>query len=290
VNDFAAAVGRACAEAPKVLGLIGEPLHHSLSPAMHDAAYRALGVDARYAALPTSDLPAALEVLRAAERIAGFAVTHPFKTRILPHLDVVDPTALAIGAVNTVVKRGDTLHGFNTDWLGALAGLRALGTRRGDHCVVMGAGGAARAIAHAVVSVGGRLTIVSRSRASGEALAHQLGTEYVPLAEIARLHADFLVNATPVGAPPYADVSLVRPACLRQFACALDVVYNPVETRLLREARACGLRTESGLAMVVVQGAEQIRLWFEREPDVALMRSVMLDQLGRQPSSRRAEK
>jgi shikimate dehydrogenase len=290
VTNPAALIRAASASSAHVLGLIGDPLVHTLSPAMHDAAYLALGVDARYVALPTQDLPGTLDVLRRADRVVGFGVTHPFKTRILAHLDVVDPVARTIGAVNTVIRRGTELHGFNTDWLGARAGLRTFGPLADRHHAVIGAGGAARAIAYAVKAEGGSVTIVHRGALAALALARDLGAVCVPLPALGDVSADVLANATPVGGLQEPGRSLVPPQCLARFAGVADVVYNPIETRLLRDARERGIPTENGVTMVVAQAVEQIRLWLGLEPDAARMRAVLLERLSPQPSSRRVSK
>lgn len=265
-------------EAP-LYGLIGNPVEQSLSPVMHNAAFQALGIHARYLSWPVRNLGGALAEIRASPHIQGFSVTHPFKIRIIPRLDEVDPVASRIGAVNTVVRRGNRLCGYNTDWLGAIDCLQAVAPITGRSHVVLGAGGAARAVLYAIRAQGKGATVVNRGEAAGQRLAYALGVPFVPLSELGRLSGDVLVHATPVGMAPNGADTLVPEALLHRFAGVVDLIYNPPETRLLHEARRCGCITANGLTMMIAQGAEQVRIWTGRVPPVARMRRAVIDAL-----------
>lgn len=260
-------------------GLLGNPVSQSLSPAMHNAAFRELGIRARYVSWPISDLAGALAEIRASRHIQGFSVTHPFKVGIIPWLDEVDPVAGVIGAVNTVVRRGSRLCGYNTDWLGATYCLRDLGPIAKQSYIVLGAGGAARAISYAILAAGGCATVVNRGEARGQLLARGLGVPFVPLSKLDQLTGDCLVHATPVGMSPTVADTLVPEALLHRFFAVVDLIYNPPETRLLREARRRGCITANGLSMMIAQGAEQVRLWTGRAAPIAQMRQAVVDAL-----------
>ena len=243
---------------------------------MHDAAYAALGLDVRYVLLPARDARFAVEAIRTRPDIRGFSVTHPFKISILPLLDEIDPVARAIGAVNTVHRRGDRLYGFNTDWIGALACLRALGPVAGQRFVIIGAGGAARAIAYGIGSEGGEVLVVNRGDARGRSLARDFDVRFVPLSQLGSVAGDCLVHATPVGMAPDAERSLVPSDLLPSYGAVVDVIYNPARSRLLRDAGRAGVRAENGVEMVVAQGAEQVRIWTGREAPTERMRAAVL--------------
>ncbi len=268
-----------------VYGVLGHPIAQSLSPAMLNAAFRALGLDAVYVPFPVApaDLPAAVTGLVAAG-VRGFNVTVPHKSAILPLLHEILPEARAIGAVNTVAVERGRLRGTNTDAAGFLLALREdLGwAPAGRSVLLLGAGGAARAIAFALLGARvGRLGIANRTRARAEALVAECRTRFpatrsdvLALEQVAGVAPDLLVNATTVGmgdgrAPvPLADVG-VREALL-------DIVYHPLETPLLAAARAQGLRCANGIGMLLYQGAAAFQFWTQREPPVAAMREALL--------------
>ena len=267
--------------ATALCGILLHPAGHTRSPAMHNAAFEALGVDARYLAfdVPPARLADAIAGARAL-RIRQLAVSIPHKEAVLPLLDAVDETARRIGAVNTVTLRGDRLEGANTDWLGAVRALEAAGgPLAGRRAVVLGAGGTARAVTFGLAARGARVTVLNRTPARAEALARELGAvEAGPLSALGAAAFDVLVNTTSVGLR--ADASPVPAEALRAGALVMDVVYDPPETRLLRDARARGCATVPGRAMLVEQAAEQLRLWTDLEPPIDLMAQAF-DAAGR---------
>jgi shikimate dehydrogenase len=212
--------------------------------------------------------------------LRGASVTLPFKETIMPLLDEVDPDARKIGAINTIVRRNGRLEGYNTDGPGLVRDLEEwMGVISGKSFVVLGAGGAARAALFSITQAGGTPIVVNRSTHRAEALASHFGCRWVPVAEIGRLQADCLINTTPVGMYPQAERTPLSKSELDRFSHVMDMVYNPLKTRLLREAEAAGCAVRSGVGMFVHQGAEQFRLWTGVEPPREIMRRAVLERL-----------
>ena len=259
-------------------GVIGNPVRHSLSPALHNAAFSATGFNAVYLAFETGDIEECVKGIRALG-IKGISVTIPFKTAVIPFLDKIDPLARRIGAVNTIVNNKGRLKGYNTDAIGALKALKNKTELPGMTCLIIGAGGAARAIGFMLKEQDVAVSIVNRSRKRGEALARSLGCPFVPLAEIRGAKGGILVQTTPVGMYPHIDQCPVPEHILEQGMVVMDIVYIPAETRLLKSARNRGCVTIGGVAMFIHQGAEQFRLWTGFDPPVASMRHALKEAL-----------
>lgn len=279
----------------KLVFLLGHPVAHSLSPAMHNRALTALGIEARYHLLDCmpEQLSAAMGVLRA-ENVLGCNLTIPHKEAACRYVDRLTPVAQAVGAINTVYKRDGELIGTNTDAVGFI---RALGEElrfapRDKTVVLLGAGGAARACAWALLDAGARqLIILNRSFDRATRLAKELGALFPEqdcsadeltthrLIEWAR-SADLLVNATSVGmgeeCSPWPDEQ-----AMPQQRSVFDLVYQPLETRLIRQAKRHGLSAVGGLGMLLYQGAEAFSLWTDREAPIAIMRAALQERLGR---------
>jgi len=261
-----------------IYALIGNPVGHSLSPAMHNRAYREMGIDACYVAFEVTDLKGAVSGIRALG-IKGVSVTIPFKTAVLTYLDEIEEEALALGAVNTIINEKGYLRGTNTDWWGVVLALREVMEISGKTFVIVGAGGTAQAALYGIRKEGGNPIIVNRTPEKGRVLAERVGCPFYPLEELKRLKADCLINTTPVGMYPHVDVSPVEAEVLKNFPYVMDVIYNPLTTKLLREARAQGAVTILGLSMFVYQGARQITLWTKGEPPLWAMREEVLKHL-----------
>jgi shikimate dehydrogenase len=247
--------------ATALCGIVLHPAGHTRSPAMHNAAFAALGIDAVFVAfdVPPERLGAAIAGARSLG-IRQLAVSIPHKQAVMAHLDEIDETARRIGAVNTVTLRDARLVGSNTDWLGVARALERETALAGRRAVVLGAGGTARAAVFALQECGATVTVLNRTPARAEALARELGAARAGgLEALAQLDHDVLVNTTSVGLR--SDESPVPAAALRAGSVVLDAVYDPPETRLLREARSRGARTVGGKWMLVEQAVEQIRLW-----------------------------
>ncbi len=269
-----------------VCGVIGDPIEHTMSPTMHNAAYAETGVDFVYAAfrVAADDLGEAIRGMRALG-IKGLNVTIPHKVAVMEFLDKLDPLAEKIGAVNTIVNDGGVLTGFNTDAEGAMRALAERGIEiDGRKIVVLGAGGASRAVSLALADGGGRLTILNRREELdwAEALAGRLSSLFggdIPALELtgdnlaaALDGADLLVNTTSVGMSPQAERTPVDAGLLHAGLAVFDIVYNPLKTRLAQDAEAAGARTVSGIEMLAWQGALAFEKWTGKPAPVRLMR------------------
>ncbi len=274
--------------------LIGYPVGHSMSALMHNAAFQELGLGYHY--VLKSVRPKALGRFTADEMrvdaVRGASVTIPHKVSIMGYLDEVDPEAAAIGAVNTIVNEGGRLKGYNTDGRGAMRALQeAYGDLRGAKAVVIGAGGAARAIGYHLSMVVDELSILNRTVSRAESLASGLKllpgcNASVTAAALTRenlrsklIEADVLINATPLGMTPETDKSPVDSDLLHPSLLVFDTVYNPLKTRLLREAEEAGARTLTGAKMLAYQGTASFELWTGVRAPEELMLEVVVDAL-----------
>ena len=264
----------------RLYGVVGHPISHSLGPTMHNAALAASGLNAVYLAFDVQDVAGLVRGMRAFG-IRGLSVTIPHKSGVIPLLDQVDALAQKIGAVNTIRNEEDRLIGYNTDAMGALEALEAKTEISGKTCLIVGAGGAARAIAFMLKEKGVPLHIANRSKERGEALARDLGCAFVPLSDVEQTHVDLLINTTSVGMSPHTEKSPVPDRILREGMTVMDIVYNPLETRLLRTAKQRGCVTVDGLGMFVHQGAEQFRLWTGLEAPIEAMSQAVRKVLHR---------
>lgn len=272
----------------QIFGILGNPVHHSKSPIMHNLAFQQCGINAAYLPFHAHDIEQAVIGLRGLS-VSGVSVTIPHKEAIMPLLDEVDPVALKIGAVNTVESyqdKGKTiLRGTNTDWIGANLALQQVVSLTGKKVLILGAGGSARAIGYGLQEVGARVTLCSRTEARGRALASDLGCEWISLTEIvdgAPLpQVSVVINATSVGMND--NKSLLAPAQLQGVEAVMDIVYAPLETQLLKNSRVAGCKVICGLDMLLYQGVAQFEIWQKRPAPVeemrkALYREVELDQ------------
>lgn len=263
-------------------GIVLHPASHTRSPAMHNAAYAALGLDAAYLAF---DVPPP----RLAPAIAGWralggrqlSVSIPHKVAILEHLDEIDATARRIGAVNTVVLHDGTLVGTNTDWLGAVRALERETSLAGARAVVLGAGGTARAVVFGLLERGARVTVLNRTEKKARELADSIGSCAAgPLSDLRSIPHEVLVNATSVGLG--ADVSPVEASWIAPGCVVLDAVYEPVHTRLLRDAERRGAKPVSGKWMLVHQAAAQLEAWSHRSAPLEVMAAAFDASAGEQ--------
>ncbi len=263
----------------ELYGVAGYPLGHTLSPAMHNRAFAVTHRNAVYLAFETKDIRGCVRGMKALG-IKGLSVTIPHKSSVIPLLDEVDPLAERIGAVNTIVNQNGRLRGYNTDALGALKALEAKTALPGKRCLVVGAGGAARAIAFILKEQGVRLTITNRTRSRGEDLAGAIGCPFVPMDRMESLAPEILVHTTSLGMHPHTNRSAVPGTYLREGMVVMDIVYNPLKTRLLTMAEEAGCITVNGLGMFIGQGTEQFRLWTGLEAPVNDMTEAVAETLG----------
>lgn len=276
----------------QILAVIGDPVGQSLSPPMHNAAFQALGLPYRYRKIRVPPPGLGKFIRTQAKRLAGFNSTLPHKEALIKYMDWVSPQAKLIGAVNTVVNRKGRLFGFNTDGDGFLASLREQAgfSCRGKNIVLLGSGGAARSLAVAfLVSGADKLQVANRTPVKARRLCRQLagrlkgaklsaGPLEGPWFEKALQSADLIVNSTKVGLKNsrFEDFPWGK---VRKKTLVSDIVYNPLITPFLREARRRGHPILTGEGMLIHQGALSFLLWTGQRPDTELMRRVVLSRL-----------
>jgi shikimate dehydrogenase len=269
-------------------GVIGNPVEHSLSPTIHNAAFQKLGVNCVYLAWKVEAIGEALKGLRALGNFRGASVTIPHKVSAMAFLDHVEPTAANIGAINTIVAEKERLVGYNTDATGALRALKEGGVDlTARHVVILGSGGAARAIAFSLAasSRAAKLTLLGVDDQERATLTADLRGKTALMVEDLRLHHDtlgqvlcqaqVLIHCTPVGMYPKTEATCVPVSLLHPELVVMDIVYNPRETRLLKDAKQAGCKIISGLEMFLNQAAAQCELWTNQPAPVDVMRAVL---------------
>jgi 3-dehydroquinate dehydratase/shikimate dehydrogenase len=261
---------REVSTATRVYGVLGGTVRRSLSPLLHNQAFAARRIDAVYVPLQAEAIDPFLRALPGLD-LAGFSVTRPFKTEILPHLHEVEEQAAMCGSVNTVVVQGGTLRGSTTDGIGVVGPLKRRGELKGRAVVIVGAGGAARAAALALRRKGARVTLAARNPGQAAQAAAAVGCAHAPLADLAQQAWDVLINATPVGSAAAPSETPVPQGLHRRGTIVLDMVYDPLDTRLLAEARAAGCATIDGLEMLLAQAVAQFETWTGVEAPVEAM-------------------
>jgi len=262
-----------------VCGVIGDPVAHSLSPLLHNAGYRALGLDFVYLAWRVTDPAAAVTGMRGL-RLRGLSVTLPHKEAAAALVDAAEASVRATGALNTIVNEGGWLKGYNTDGEAALRALREKTEVAGKEAVIIGAGGSAVAIAHSLKEAGVNLTILNRTPSRAAALAARVGAAHGDLNNFSRVQAaDIIVNATPAGMWPDVGTMPLKEPPFRAGQTVFDAVYNPLETRFLARARAAGAETVPGHRMFLYQAAAQFRLFTGQAAPLEAMERVLLEAL-----------
>lgn len=277
----------------KLFMIFGDPVEHSLSPVMQNAALQAAGIDGLYIPwrVKAPGLSATLDSLRWMENFGGANVTLPHKEQAASLVDQLSPEAASVGAVNTIVSRDGRLLGANTDGQGFLRSLQEEGgfVPRGRRAAILGAGGAARAVAWSLIEAGiAELLILNRTSERAELLAdlvsRRTGVSALglglgdPRTRGQLATCALLVNATPVGLHP-SDPPPIDPALLRPQLLVYDLIYRPRETALLREAKRLGCQVLGGLGMLLYQGALAFELWTGRKPPEQVMRTALLQAL-----------
>ena len=275
----------------RVCGVIGDPIEHTMSPVMHNSAFQKLGMDYVYVPfrVKKEELGRAIDGIRALN-IRGMNVTIPHKVAIIPFLDKLDTLAEKTGAVNTIVNDGGVLSGYNTDATGFLQALLEQGVEpRSKNVVILGAGGASRAISFILAERGAHLFILNRGLDRAEELSQRIsqvvGTEVKALRldednlSLAVQTADVLVNTTSIGMSPGINETPLPARLLRPGLIVFDIVYNPMETRLLRDAEDAGARTIGGLDMLVWQGALAFEKWTGTKAPFDLMKEEAIKLL-----------
>lgn len=266
----------------EIFGIIGSPLGHSLSPQIHNAAVAHAGMNAVYIPFEVRDAAAFIRRMvhpRTREldwNLRGLSVTAPHKSVVMNQLDWIDRSAKDIGALNTIVVQDNELHGYNTDAAGFIAPLRnAFGSLRSARCALIGAGGGARAVLRALRNEGAKVTLFARDLDKAKSVAKEFGVDLGPLPGAQFNQFEIVVNATPLGTRgAHQNETPALAKYLAGVRLAYDLVYNPIETRFLREARAAGCETLSGLEMLIAQAVEQFKLWTGRDPNAGVMRAA----------------
>lgn len=274
------------------LGIFGNPLGHSLSPLMHNAALKKMGLNYVYLPFMIShhEIHKAVEAMRILN-IRGVNVTIPFKEQVMKYLDELDESARRCGAVNLIINEDGCLKGYNTDGAGFIKGLEQQGAKPGKKAVIIGAGGAARSITAALINAGAEhlnfldldydkaenLSRISRKNASVVAEANVISDDIFALTAA---EADIIINCTPVGMYPGIGNCPVKSLdMLKDEAVVCDVIYNPLETKLLALARDRGLKTVNGLPMFIWQGALSLEMMTGYKPPLEFMAEVVLHHL-----------
>ena len=269
----------------KTFGIVGHPVRQSLSPAMHNAAIKHLGLDAEYRLLDID--PKDPEELANfcyesdLNNIGGFSVTMPYKLDIMAYMDHYDPLAKIVGSVNTVVNEDNKLIGYNTDAIGAIQALREKTNLIGKKILIMGAGGAARAIAYSMKDFQADVHIYNRTLEKAEEIAKAFEIEAIDHSKIQTADFDIIINATPVGMFPNSEESLLHSDKIPSHAVVMDIITNPLETQLLKEAKKAGAQTISGERMLLHQAVDQFRLFFGQEAPVKVMEEALYEELKR---------
>ncbi len=261
--------------ATRIYGVAGDPIRHSLSPLMLNAAFRREIVNAILLPLQARKLTDLLTVARELP-LAGFAVTMPLKQEILPHLEKTDALSTKVGACNTVVRSAEgKLFGFNTDVGGVVRPLERRLTLKGARVLVLGAGGAARAAVFGLVDRGAEVLILNRTLEKAQKLAREAKAKVIKREQVAKSKFDVILNATPTGMGGAKQASILNPEELNARV-VFDMVYNPVETPLIRAARARGIPVITGVEMFVQQGARQFEIWTGKPaPEEEMLRVVV---------------
>jgi shikimate dehydrogenase len=250
---------------------------------IHNGVFKRLGRNAVYLAFEVKNLEETLRGIRGLE-VRGVSVTAPFKTEVIPFLDKIEGLAKKIGAVNTIANRGGKLIGYNTDCEGALGALEEKMNLRGKRVVLLGAGGAARAIGFGLKGRDCQLIISNRSKKRGEGLSKELECDYLPISSLIRmkageLEATVVINATSLGMVPRDRKTPIPRKLLEEGMVVMDIVYQPLQTRLLREAKEKGCLTINGLEMFIRQGVAQLEIWTGKSLEIKQIKKDFLRAL-----------
>jgi len=275
----------------RVCGVIGDPIEHTLSPTIQNAAFNHLKLDFVFLAFPVkaAELENAIHGMKSLS-IHGLNVTMPHKSAVINYLDKADSATQFLGSANTILNRDGRLSGFNTDGIGALYALRENGVELADKKVLLlGAGGAAKAIAFSFAQEARSLCILNRVPEKATMLADALnkifnkeieGCALSPSAVQKNMRdSDILVNATSVGMHPNVNQSIVAPQWLKPNLAVMDIVYNPAETKLAKDAKAAGAKVIGGVEMLIYQGAASFKIWTGKLAPIEVMRKEALKKL-----------
>lgn len=264
-------------QSTKILAVIGNPIAHSKSPLIHNAAIAKSGVNAAYFAFKVAFIENAIIAMRELN-FRGYSITIPHKITAMRFVDTVDPLAQKIGAINTIVNNNGKLTGYNTDCLGAVHALASATKLAGKHVYVIGNGGAARAIVAGLVNEKAKVTVWGRDKQKAELLAREFGASGNDLTHI-DANYDILINTTPIGMHPNISEMPIPADILIKRKIVFDIVYNPLETLLLKTAKKKGCKVISGTEMFLEQAYAQFELFTDKKAPKEIMRKVLLKEL-----------
>ncbi|OGK19041.1 shikimate dehydrogenase [Candidatus Roizmanbacteria bacterium RIFCSPHIGHO2_01_FULL_39_8] len=267
----------------KMCIIIGDPVEHSLSPALHNSAYESLGIDDQFVYLGSrvkiENIKSVVEAMRVMN-IRGLTCTIPHKIEVMKYLDWIDETAKKIGAVNSVVNDDGVLKGYNTDWLGVVTPLERITSLKNKKVAVLGAGGVARSIIFGVQKKGAQVTVLSRTLEKAKQLAGEFECEATSLSnKLTIQQANILINATPIGMHPYESKTPMDTSLITKNHIVFDAVYIPYETQLLKVARKRSAKIIHGVEMLLYQGTAQFELYTNYKAPEKVMRKVLYDKL-----------
>jgi shikimate dehydrogenase len=273
----------------QLLCIIGHPIEHSMSPIMHNVILKELNLDYVYLAFNVypNDLKLAVKAFKTLN-IKGINVTIPFKEKIIKYLDEIDPIGQKIGAINTIKNEDGYLIGRNTDADGSKKAIRKSGYDiSGRNVLIIGAGGAARAVSYSLANIVNKITILNRTEKRAEKLTRELKQNFGVKTVSKEIllnnlkeeteKADILINTTPIGMYPYVNQSLIPKEFLHEDLFVFDVVYNPLETKLIKDAIECGCKTLGGLDMLIYQGASAFEWWTNKKPNINIMKKKLVE-------------
>lgn len=264
----------------KICLIIGDPVEHSLSPAMHNAGFEALGIDNQFvflgARVKSEDIGAVVQAVKKMG-IHGLTYTIPHKIEVIKHLDEIDETAKKIGAVNTVLNKNGKLIGFNTDWLGAVTPLEKITTLFGKKVLVLGAGGAARAVVFGMSKKKAKVIIFNRTKEKAIELAKEFNCQVTNLNKESEIKEfDIIINTTSVGMKPLENEIPISVECLTEKQIVFDIIYSPFETKFLKEAKKRGATIIHGVEMLLHQGIPQFEIYTGHKAPEVVMRKVLI--------------
>jgi len=263
--------------------IIGDPVTHSLSPAMHNVAYKKLGIDNEFIYLGSNvkitDVDKVVEAMRKMENFRGLTCTIPHKIEVVKYLDWIDPIAKKIGAVNSIVNDNGILKGYNTDWLGVVIPLEKITRLKNKKVAVIGAGGASRAALFGLLKKRAKVKIFNRSKDKAVNLAQELGCSYGDLKKQEEIKDfDIIINATSVGMKPLDNETPISVKNITDKQIVFDIVYAPYETKLLKEVKKRGAKIVRGIEMLLYQGIAQFELYTGKKAPEEVMRKVLYEK------------
>ncbi len=267
----------------KIFGIVGHPVKQSLSPAMHNAAFKSEGIDAEYKIfdIDPSDEENLANFCYETDlnNIAGFSVTMPYKQEIMKYMEEYDLLARTVGSVNTVENVDSKLNGYNTDATGAIQALQEKTTINKEKILILGAGGAARAIGYSLKEFGADVYIFNRTKSKSIELAKEFDLETIEFTQIADADFDIIINTTPVGMLPDSGSSLLHAEQMKGVKVVMDIITHPLETQLLKEAKKAGAETITGARMLLHQACGQFEIWFGKSAPIEVMETALYEEL-----------